>query len=222
MDCPGRVMLTKHPLWWPLDEWLACSHGSPWAACLVVIMTLESSVPLPSLGRFHSFSHHSVTTDTVQRERSTYSEKRESKDAAFLSLHSPISQTSIGLWRMDRHSRTGNDENQLVLMSRGWKYPEYSHGRDGERGRSCFSERAGAWVDPPRRALLGSSVQFSCSVLSDSLWPHESQHTMTCCPSPNPGVHPDSSPSWRRQWHPTPVLLPGKSHGQRSLVGCSP
>ena len=26
----------------------------------------------------------------------------------------------------------------------------------------------------------------------------------------------------RRQWDPTPVLLPGKSHGQRSLVGCSP
>ena len=28
--------------------------------------------------------------------------------------------------------------------------------------------------------------------------------------------------SWRRQWHPTPVLLPGKSHGRRGLVGCSP
>ena len=27
---------------------------------------------------------------------------------------------------------------------------------------------------------------------------------------------------WRRQWHPTPVLLPGKSHGRRGLVGCSP
>ena len=27
---------------------------------------------------------------------------------------------------------------------------------------------------------------------------------------------------WRRQWHPTPVLLPGKSHGWQSLVGCSP
>ena len=26
----------------------------------------------------------------------------------------------------------------------------------------------------------------------------------------------------RRQWHPTPVLLPGRSHGQRTLVGCSP
>ena len=28
--------------------------------------------------------------------------------------------------------------------------------------------------------------------------------------------------SWRRKWHPTPVLLPGKSHGRRSLVGYSP
>ena len=27
---------------------------------------------------------------------------------------------------------------------------------------------------------------------------------------------------WRRQWHPTPGLLPGRSHGQRSLVGFSP
>ena len=27
---------------------------------------------------------------------------------------------------------------------------------------------------------------------------------------------------WRRQWHPTPALLPRKSHGRRSLVGCSP
>ena len=34
-------------------------------------------------------------------------------------------------------------------------------------------------------------------------------HVVACC-------------VWRRQWHPTPVLLPGKSHGQRSLVGSSP
>ena len=31
-----------------------------------------------------------------------------------------------------------------------------------------------------------------------------------------------NAPPWRRQWHPTPVLLPGKSHGRQSLVGCSP
>ena len=32
----------------------------------------------------------------------------------------------------------------------------------------------------------------------------------------------DEKISWRREWPPTPVFLPGKSHGQRSLVGCSP
>ena len=28
--------------------------------------------------------------------------------------------------------------------------------------------------------------------------------------------------SWRREWQPTPIFLPGESHGQRSLAGCSP
>ena len=47
-----------------------------------------------------------------------------------------------------------------------------------------------------------SSVQFSRSVLSDSLWPHESQHARPPCPSPTPGVYSNSCPlSW---WcHPT-------------------
>ena len=36
------------------------------------------------------------------------------------------------------------------------------------------------------------SVQFSCSVVSDSLRPHELQHARPPCPSPTPGVHPDS------------------------------
>ena len=39
-----------------------------------------------------------------------------------------------------------------------------------------------------------SSVQFSCSVVSDSLPAHESQHTRPPCPSPTPGVHSDSRP----------------------------
>ena len=40
-----------------------------------------------------------------------------------------------------------------------------------------------------------SSVQFSRSVVSDSLRPHESQHARPPCPSPTPGVHSDSHPS---------------------------
>ena len=40
-------------------------------------------------------------------------------------------------------------------------------------------------------------VQFSRSVVSDSLRPHESQHARPSCPSPTPGVHSDSRPSSR-------------------------
>ena len=40
-----------------------------------------------------------------------------------------------------------------------------------------------------------SSVQFSRSVVSDSLQPHESQHARPPCPSPTPGVYPDWRPS---------------------------
>ena len=40
-----------------------------------------------------------------------------------------------------------------------------------------------------------TSVQLSHSVMSDSLWPHESQHARPPCSSPTPGVHSDSSPS---------------------------
>ena len=39
------------------------------------------------------------------------------------------------------------------------------------------------------------SDQISCSVVSDSLRPHESQHARPPCPSPTPGVHSDSCPS---------------------------
>ena len=39
------------------------------------------------------------------------------------------------------------------------------------------------------------SVQYSHSVMSDSLWPHESQHARPPCPSPTPRIHPNSCPS---------------------------
>ena len=45
--------------------------------------------------------------------------------------------------------------------------------------------------------IMYGSVQFSCSVVSDSLRPHELQHARPPCPSPTPGVHSDSRPSSR-------------------------
>ena len=43
------------------------------------------------------------------------------------------------------------------------------------------------------------SVQFRCSVMSDSLWPHGLQHTRPACPSPTPGACSNSCPL--RQWY---------------------
>ena len=42
-----------------------------------------------------------------------------------------------------------------------------------------------------------SSVEFNHSVVSNSLWPYESQHARPPCPSPSPGVHSNSCPSSR-------------------------
>ena len=42
--------------------------------------------------------------------------------------------------------------------------------------------------------VLATSVQFSCSVVSDSLQPHELQHARPPCPSPTPRVHSNSCP----------------------------
>ena len=70
---------------------------------------------------------------------------------------------------------------------------------------------ANTWIDKEHVSVGGglglnywgfSSVQFSCSVMSDSLQPHEPQHARPPCPSPTPRVHPNPCPlSW---WcHPT-------------------
>ena len=64
----------------------------------------------------------------------------------------------------------------------------------------------------PLESHLFSSVQFSRSVVSDSLRPHELQHNRPPCPSPTPGVYPN--PGLLSQWcHPTilPCVVPFSS-----------
>ena len=73
----------------------------------------------------------------------------------------------------------------LLTIAKTWKQPK------------CPS--TGEWMKKMWHIYtMECSVQFSHSVMSDSLWPHESQHARPPCPSPTPGVYSNSCPS--SQW----------------------
>ena len=67
----------------------------------------------------------------------------------------------------------------------------------GYTAGSCLKNLCVPMLDDFMRSLFFffSSVQFSRSVVSNSLQTYESQHTRPPCPSPTPGVHPDPRPS---------------------------
>ena len=64
------------------------------------------------------------------------------------------------------------------------------------------SEKVGLKLNIQKTKIMASgpisSVQFSCSVVSDSLRPYESQHARPPCPSPTPRVHSESRPLSQR------------------------
>ena len=71
-----------------------------------------------------------------------------------------------------------------------------------------FIEPVFAWNVP------FSSVQFSHSVVSNSLWCHELQHTRPLCPTPTPRVHPHSCPSSRWCYPASSSVNPFSSYPQ--------
>ena len=91
------------------------------------------------------------------------------------------------------------ETQEMCVLSGSWGYP--GEGKGYSRLQySCLENATDreAW----RATLHGvmksrtwlSSVQFSCSVMSDSLWPHGLQHTRPSCPSPTPGIYSNSWP----------------------------
>ena len=83
-----------------------------------------------------------------------------------------------------------------------WVVISVSRGSSRPRDWSCISFCTGRWILYHCATWeVQWSVQFSCSVVSDSLQPNESQHARSPCPLPTPGVHSDSHPL--SQWcHP--------------------
>ena len=90
-----------------------------------------------------------------------------------------------------------------MLLQDSYSEASFSWSLDCPQSPSCLLEgrRGGGWQARPLSTVF-SSVQFSCSVVSNSLWPHEPQHARLPCPSPNPRVYPNPCPL--SQWcHPT-------------------
>ena len=105
-------------------------------------------------------------------------------------------------------------------------------------------------ANPPAQATISAMKFLTWKVLEEFLWwtllhackqSSQCHHELTFSPSSLPGGSSDKEPScqcrrckrlrfnpwvgkilWRRVWQPTPVFLPGESHGQRSLLGYSP
>ena len=82
-------------------------------------------------------------------------------------------------------------EKVRILIIKAGRFGESQIGKAKGRnqGTEITVNFGRSWV------FFGSSVQFSRSVMSDSLRPHESQHARPPCPSPTPRVHSDSCPS---------------------------
>ena len=101
------------------------------------------------------------------------------------------------------------------------------------RGKECCDPLVMSAMDLGR-SMVSCMLYIFQPGLNSTRWESnltELPQTLCTCESAMPlNIHNASfameitccSTSWRRQWHPTPVLLPGKSHGWRSLVGCSP
>ena len=89
----------------------------------------------------------------------------------------------------------------------------------------CVCPSQTPWLSHPPHLFLQkthvhSQVCESLSVLYVKLWGTQMK---VCLQSGRPGFDPwVRKTPWRRQWQPTPVFLPGKSHGPRSLAGYSP
>ena len=89
--------------------------------------------------------------------------------------------------------------NKIVFRICPWTTPTHKHGQRiwiDVSPKKTHRWLTNTWKDAQHHSLF-SSVQFSHSVMSDSLRPHESQHARPPCPSPTPRVHSNSHPSSR-------------------------
>ena len=111
----------------------------------------------------------------------------------------PLRVKCQALWAHGHKDSLPGSSVHGILQARVLEWVAISFSRGSSRSRNEPWSPALQADSLPTETL--SSVQFSRSVVSDSLRPHESQHARPPCPSPTPRVHWDSHPS--SQWcHP--------------------
>ena len=105
-------------------------------------------------------------------------------------------------WRATVHRVAEGDMTEVTEQAHRIKFTIYCTIQDLLAYSQVCVTTTTIWLQKmfitQERTPWAHSVQFSCSVVSDSLRPHESQHARPPCPSPTPGVHWDSHPS--SQW----------------------
>ena len=94
----------------------------------------------------------------------------------------------------DDFYRSISEEESLCSLVSEETLVSFNHGRE-ICSQTCPQDKFMALESLNIPKLGDRAVQFSCSVVSNSLRPHESQHARPPCPSPTPGVFSNSCPS---------------------------
>ena len=116
--------------------------------------------------------------------------------------------TAVGLYVGEHPTAHQGSRNWLALSQAS---PHRQQVCERILGSASVNIQLTFWIPS---GMLQGSVQFSLLVVSNSLWPHESQHARPPCPSPTPGVYSNSRPSSRwfhpaiSSCHPLLLLLP--------------
>ena len=119
-------------------------------------------------------------------------------------MKAPWTQATAKTVGVQRDPSPGRAACRIWDFSLAWRRGEMARWTQAPRG---WAAKPGVFSEGQRKLGLGrqvqfSSVQFSRSVMSDSLQHHEPQHARPPCPSPTPRVHPNPCPL-NRWYHPT-------------------
>ena len=150
------------------------------------IIVSQSSVCSLGLRAWHSLGHHTLTPikKVLKQKLAMTEDSKGMKNKNQLKISSPRSKSplEITIWQ--------NKSNGKMLFEVYWHPVIYFRKERKLKGN---------WH---KGQIKYSSVQFSRSVMSNSLWPHGPHHARPPCLSPTPGVYPNSSPlsQWCYPW----------------------